>query len=117
MSRVRKPPKPIPEFASEDDERRFWATHDATDYFDWSRAVEPAFPNLKPSTTAISLRLPVMMLEELKLLANARDVPYQSLLKSFLADRLAKEVASRRGPPARAHRVAERPKRYRGRAK
>jgi predicted DNA binding CopG/RHH family protein len=83
--------KPIPHFASEDAERRFWAERDATEYFDWSRAVEPSFPNLKPSTTAISLRLPVTMLEELKALANAKDVPYQSLLKLFLADRLAQE--------------------------
>jgi predicted DNA binding CopG/RHH family protein len=90
--------KPIPHFASEDAERRFWAEHDTTEYFDWSRAVEPSFPRLKPSTTAISLRLPVTMLEDLKALANAKDVPYQSLLKVFLADRLARE----RGRRARA---------------
>ncbi|MFI5398686.1 MAG: BrnA antitoxin family protein [Candidatus Binatia bacterium] len=115
MRKVKRPaPKPIPHFASEDEEREFWATHDVIDYFDWSRAVEPSFPKLKPSTTAISLRLPITMLEELKSLANARDVPYQSLLKVFLADRLAKEVASRRRPGA-GSRVAERPKRgYRG---
>jgi predicted DNA binding CopG/RHH family protein len=111
MSKARRAaPKPVPHFASEDEERRFWATHDATDYFDWSRAVEPTFPNLKPSTTAISLRLPVTMLEELKSLANARDVPYQSLLKVFLADRLTKESASRRRPGA-GSRVAERARR------
>ena len=90
--------KPIPHFASEDAERRFWAEHDTTEYFDWSRAVEASFPNLKPSTTAISLRLPVTMLEDLKALANAKDVPYQSLLKVFLADRLARERGRR--PPA-----------------
>ena len=89
--------KPIPRFASEDAERQFWAEHDTTEYFDWSQAVEASFPNLKPSTTAISLRLPVTMLEELKVLANAKDVPYQSLLKVFLADRLALE-RSRRAP-------------------
>jgi len=89
--------KPIPRFASEDAERRFWAKHDTTQYFDWGKAVEPSFPNLKPSTTAISLRLPVTMLEELKALANAKDVPYQSLLKLFLADRLARE-RGRRAP-------------------
>ena len=89
--------KPIPHFASEDAERRFWAEHDTTEYFDWSRAVEASFPNLKPSTTAISLRLPVTMLEDLKALANAKDVPYQSLLKVFLADRLARE-RGRRAP-------------------
>jgi predicted DNA binding CopG/RHH family protein len=87
--------KPIPRFASEDAERRFWAKHDTTEYFDWSQAVAAPFPNLKPSTTAISLRLPVTMLEDLKALANAKDVPYQSLLKVFLADRLARERGRR----------------------
>jgi predicted DNA binding CopG/RHH family protein len=93
--RKRAARKPIPRFASEDAERRFWAQHDTAEYFDWSRAVAASFPNLKPSTTAISLRLPVMMLEELKALANAKDVPYQSLLKVFLADRLARERGRR----------------------
>ena len=93
--RKRAARKPIPRFASEDVERRFWAKHDTTEYFDWSRAVAASFPNLKPSTTAISLRLPVTMLEELKALANAKDVPYQSLLKVFLADRLARERGRR----------------------
>ena len=83
--------KAIPRFASEADERRFWATHDATDYFDWSRAVHATFPNLRPTTTSISIRLPVSMLEELKALANAQDVPYQSLMKVFLSERLARE--------------------------
>lgn len=96
MNKHKKPArKAIPRFASEDDERRFWAKHDTTEYFDWSQAVEASFPNLKPSTTAISLRLPVTMLEELKTLANAKDVPYQSLLKVFLADRLARERGRR----------------------
>jgi len=81
----------IPKFASEDAERRFWAKHDTALYFDWSRSAQPALPNLRPSTTAISIRLPVSMLEELKTLANAQDVPYQSLLKVYLADRLVRE--------------------------
>jgi len=81
----------IPTFGSEDEERRFWAARDASDYFDWDKAAEPALPNLKPSTTSISLRLPVAMLEDLKLLANQRDVPYQSLLKLFLAERIDRE--------------------------
>ena len=93
--RKRAARKPIPHFASEDAERRFWAKHDTTEHFDWSQAVAASFPNLKPSTTAISLRLPVTMLEELKALANAKDVPYQSLLKVFLADRLARERGRR----------------------
>lgn len=83
--------KPIPRFATEDEEREFWATHDTTDYFDWSKAVRATFPELKPSTTAISLRLSASMIEELKTLANERDVPYQSLMKVFLAERIASE--------------------------
>lgn len=88
--------KSIPRFASEDEERAFWANHDATEYFDWSKAATPKLPNLKPSTTAISLRLPISMLEELKELANAKDVPYQSLMKVFLAERLTRERGRRR---------------------
>jgi predicted DNA binding CopG/RHH family protein len=73
--------KTIPRFNSEDAERRFWSQHDTTDYFDWTKAKQPSLAGLKPSTTSISLRLPVSMLEELKTLANEKDVPYQSLLK------------------------------------
>ncbi|HSB79659.1 MAG TPA: BrnA antitoxin family protein [Candidatus Methylomirabilis sp.] len=83
--------KAIPRFASEDAERRFWAKHDTTDYFDWSKTARPSCPKLKPSTTSISLRLPLSMLDELKALANEKDVPYQSLLKVYLAERLARE--------------------------
>jgi predicted DNA binding CopG/RHH family protein len=83
--------KAVPRFASEDAERQFWAQHDTTDYFDWTSATQPPLPNLKPSTTSISLRLPVSMLEELKALANEKDVPYQSLLKVYLAERLTRE--------------------------
>lgn len=87
--------KPIPRFKSEDEERKFWATHDSTDYVDWSRAiVNPVFPNLKPSTQTISLRLPQYLLERIKELANSRDVPYQSLMKIFLAERVEKEHRS-----------------------
>ena len=93
--RIKK--KPLPRFTSEDAERRFWATHDSMDYFDWDKAVEPVFPNLKPSTTAISIRLPVSMLHELKTLANEQDVPYQSLLKVYLSERLVRE-RGRKGP-------------------
>jgi predicted DNA binding CopG/RHH family protein len=83
--------KTIPRFNSEDAERRFWAEHDTTEYFDWTKAKQPPLANLKPSTTSISLRLPVSMLEELKTLANEKDVPYQSLLKVYLAERLTRE--------------------------
>ncbi len=83
----------IPKFKNEDDEREFWATHDSTDYVDWSKAEVWRFPNLKPSTRTISLRLPEAMLLELKRLANRQDVPYQSLIKVFLAERLRDEAA------------------------
>jgi predicted DNA binding CopG/RHH family protein len=83
--------KPIPEFTSEDDERKFWATADSTEYLDWTGGTRRKFVNLKPSLKTISLRLPVSMIEDLKILANQRDVPYQSLLKVFLAERLMRE--------------------------
>ena len=83
--------RPIPHFTTEDEERNFWRTHDTTDYFDWGRAVRATFPKLKPSTSTISLRLPASMLDELRALANERDVPYQSLMKVFLAERIARE--------------------------
>ena len=84
--------KKIPKFINEEEERKFWAEHDSTDYVDWSGAKRAVFPNLKPSTKTISLRLPQTMLEELKLLANKRDVPYQSLLKMFLSERIDSEL-------------------------
>lgn len=84
--------KKVPKFKNEDEERAFWATHDATEYADWKRAKRVVLPELKPSLKTISLRLPVSMLEELKLLAHQRDVPYQSLLKIFLAERIREEL-------------------------
>ena len=89
-----QPKKPIPAFDNEDDEREFWATADSTDYVDWDRAERVVLPKLKPSTKTISLRLPESLLDELKLLANQRDVPYQSLLKMFLAEQVKREMAS-----------------------
>jgi predicted DNA binding CopG/RHH family protein len=89
--RAPKGKKKIPTFSSEDEERRFWAEHDTTDYFGWDKAVQPTLPDLKPSTTSISLRLPVAMLEDLKVLANKQDVPYQSLMKVYLAERIGRE--------------------------
>ncbi len=80
--------KPIPEFPSEAEERAFWATHDSTAYVDWATAQRVHFPHLKPSTQAISLRLPVSLLERLKMEANRRDVPYQSLIKVWLAEKV-----------------------------
>jgi predicted DNA binding CopG/RHH family protein len=87
--------KEIPKFKSEDEEQKFWATADSTKYIDWSQAKRKKLVGLKPSLRTISLRLPVAMIEDLKLLANQRDVPYQSLLKVFLAERLAKERPKR----------------------
>ena len=87
----RRAVKAIPEFRSEAEERAFWERHDTADYVDWSQARLGVFPNLKPSTETISLRLPASLLAELKMLANKRDVPYQSLLKVFLAERVARE--------------------------
>jgi len=84
--------KRIPKFKSEDREREFWATHSPLEFFDPGSARRVTLPNLKPSVKTISIRLPEMMLEQLKLLANKRDVPYQSLLKMFLAERIEAEL-------------------------
>ena len=84
--------KAIPRFKSEDEEREFWSEQDSTDLIDWSRASRVVLPNLKPSLKTISLRLPEHMLAELKLLAHKKDVPYQSLIKIFLAERLKREL-------------------------
>ena len=78
--------KKIPEFKSEAEERAFWETHDSSDYVDWSKAQPVLLPNLKPSTKTISLRLPQALLERIKIEANKRDMPYQSLIKAWLAD-------------------------------
>ena len=80
--------KPIPKFQSEAEERKFWENHDSTEYLDWSKATKPNFPNLKPSTKSISLRLPSGLLDRIKVAANKRDVPYQSLIKTWLAEKL-----------------------------
>ena len=85
--------KKIPQFKNDDEEREFWATHDSTEFIKWNKAERVTFSNLKRSVKKISLRLPESMLEELTLLANKRDVPYQSLLKIFLAERIEKELA------------------------
>ena len=84
--------KKLPRFTTEDQEREFWSKNDSTEYVDWDNARRIVLPNLKPSQKTISLRLPAMMLAELKRLANKRDVPYQSLLKVFLAERLEDEL-------------------------
>ena len=87
--------KKMPRFKSEDQEREFWATRDSTEFVDWKKAKRTVLANLKPSVKTISLRIPESMLEELKLLANKQDVPYQSLLKMFLAERIQRELRAR----------------------
>lgn len=84
--------KQIPHFKNEDEERRFWDAHDLTDYFDVNKAERAMFPNLKLSTETISLRLPQMLLSRIKALANSRDVPYQSLMKIFLDEKVKQEL-------------------------
>lgn len=86
--------KPIPQFSNEDEEREFWATHDSTEFIDWDKAEkDPSFPRLKPSTRPVSIRLPESLIAQLKMLANKRDIPYQSLMKTFLAEKVREESA------------------------
>jgi predicted DNA binding CopG/RHH family protein len=85
---MRKKRKPIPEFSSEAEEREFWESRDSTDFVDWSRAKHVRLPKLKPSTQAISLRIPVSLLERIRIEANRRDVPYQSLIKTWLSEKV-----------------------------
>ena len=80
--------KAVPKFAGEAEERAFWETHDSTDYLDWSKAQRVVLPNLKPTTKTISLRLPQHLLDSIKAAANSRDVPYQSLIKVWLQEKL-----------------------------
>jgi predicted DNA binding CopG/RHH family protein len=84
---MNRKPDPRPRFRDEAEERRFWETHDSTDYVDWGKADRVRLPNLRPSTRSISLRLPVALLERIKIAANRRDVPYQSLIKTWLAEK------------------------------
>jgi predicted DNA binding CopG/RHH family protein len=83
--------KPVPAFTSEAEERTFWETHDSADYVDWSKAQRVVLPNLKPTTNTISLRLPQHLLDAIKTAANARDVPYQSLIKIWLQERVGNQ--------------------------
>lgn len=88
--------KKIPVFKNEDEEREFWATHNSTEYVDWDKASKVVLPNLKPTTKTISLRLPISMLNDLKVLANKKDVPYQSLLKVLLSEKIDEELKEKR---------------------
>ncbi len=93
--------KPLPIFKNEEIEREFWAQHDSNDFVDWRKGRRITLPNLKPSSQTISLRMPKPMLDRLKLLANKRDVPYQSLLKMFVAERLKAEFESEESEESR----------------
>jgi predicted DNA binding CopG/RHH family protein len=88
--------KKLPNFKTEQEEREFWDTHSSEEYVDWNKVevINAPFPKLKPSTKTISIRLPETMIEELKSLANKNDVPYQSLIKIYLAERIVQETAS-----------------------
>jgi predicted DNA binding CopG/RHH family protein len=88
MNRLKK----IPIFKTEDEEREFWSKNDSSEFVEWKKAERVIFPKLKPSTRTISLRLPDYILDEIKMLARKKDVPYQSLIKMFLHDRLNKEL-------------------------
>jgi len=88
MSKLKK----IPEFKSGEEESEFWSTHDSTEYVDYSKGKRALFPNLKSTTKTISIRLPVYLIEEIKMLANKRDIPYQYLLKTFLAEKVNQEL-------------------------
>ena len=96
MPKVKRRMRKIPKFRSEDQERDFWASHDSTEFVDWRQAERVKLPNLRPTTRTISIRLPEAMIERLKVLANKRDVPYQSLLKMFVADKIEEELRSAR---------------------
>ncbi len=96
MPKVKRRMRKIPKFRNEDQERDFWASHDSTEFVDWSQAARVKLPNLRPTTRTISIRLPESMIERLKVLANKRDIPYQSLLKMFVADKIEEELRSAR---------------------
>lgn len=85
--------KKIPNFKNLKDEKKFWQNADTSEYFDYSKAELVEFPNLKPSTESISIRLPSSLLTRIKKIANSQDVPYQSLMKVYLADRVKEEIS------------------------
>jgi predicted DNA binding CopG/RHH family protein len=93
MTNKAKQFKPIPSFTNEDEERAFWATHDSTEFVRWDQAIPMTFPNLKPSTKTISIRLPESLIDSLKVLAHKQDVGYQSLIKMLLSEHVARELA------------------------
>lgn len=89
---MKKKLKELPKFKSEDEEREFWSENDSTDFVDWDNAETVILPKLKPTTRTISLRISASMLDKIRLVANKRDIPYQSLIKSFLQERIDEEL-------------------------
>jgi predicted DNA binding CopG/RHH family protein len=89
---MKKKFKKVPKFKNEAEEREFWARQESSEYIDWSRAQKATFPSLKPSLKSISIRLPESMIEQLKVLANKKDVPYQSLVKFYLSEKIHEEL-------------------------
>ena len=87
--------KKVPRFKNEDEERKFWSIHDSTEYIDWSKAERAHFPNLHPSSKHISIRLPERLFEQLRNIAHQKDIPYQSLMKVYLAERVKEELKTR----------------------
>ena len=85
----------IPRFKNEDEEREFWSTHDSAEYIDWSKAKRAYFPNSRPSSRHISIRLPERLFEQLRNIAHQKDIPYQSLMKVYLAERVKEELKTR----------------------
>ncbi|RXK88444.1 hypothetical protein EST62_02735 [Chlorobaculum sp. 24CR] len=100
---MKKQTKTVPEFSSEQEEREFWATHDSSEYIDWKKAKPAIFPDLKPTMKTISLRLPETLLNRIKTLANERDVPYQSLMKMYLRERIDSEYGLERNKQKKAN--------------
>ena len=89
---MKKKFKEIPQFKNEKEEREFWEQNDSSDYIDWKKGKRVSFPSLKPSLKSISIRLPESMIEQLKVLANKKDVPYQSLVKIYLSEKVREEL-------------------------
>jgi predicted DNA binding CopG/RHH family protein len=96
VPKVKQRMRKIPKFRNEDQERDFWASHDSSEFVEWRQVKRVKLPNLRPTTRTISIRLPESMIERLKVLANKRDIPYQSLLKMFVADKIEEELRSAR---------------------
>jgi len=88
--------KKVPKFKNENDEREFWAKHDSSEFIDYSKAKSFEFPNLKPSTKTISIRLPEFLINKLKVIANKKDIPYQSLIKLYLAEKTEAELQKKK---------------------